>query len=98
MRSCLEAEDLAPGCCVPGQTTLLQNVQALVQHQQLRLPGQRGGDQDAVHREGVDTLWWYCALQMQQCILQGITVMRHACTIHMSAPRVSRYSPEWVPL
>ena len=73
MKPCLQAKDLAPGCRVPGQTTLLQDVQALVQHQELRPLGPSGGDQDAVHREGVNTLWWQCALQMQQCILHGIT-------------------------
>lgn len=71
LKPCLQAKDLAPGGGIPGQAPLLQQVQALVQHQQLRLLGLAGGYEDAVHHEGVHQLWRYRTLQMQQGILHS---------------------------
>ena len=58
----LQSENLPPGGCIPRQAPLMQEVQALRHHSQLRLPCSASRYEDAIHQEGVDQVLRHCCL------------------------------------
>lgn len=60
----LQLEHVPPGGCVIWKASLLQEVQALVQHCKLGLLEPAGSNEDAVDHEDVYKVLGHCGLQV----------------------------------